>query len=190
MPRAGEGDRGLSLLLLRNSRGARASPCTMSYHAQPEASCRTGFACLIVWPMCTGEGRRRCMALGVAALYHCPASVPCEMLLMPMQQIPCCGRRCLQMSAGPAPRPPEAHHCPVTMSAPGMRASLLQIVVTLTRRPSRNSGKPVAEAHQSHHDTMLAQCHGGLRGRSVHALEARGRTLRRSPLSLKRAFQV
>ena len=34
------------------------------------------------------------------------------------------------MSAGPAPRPPEAHHCPITMLAPGWRASHLQVVVT------------------------------------------------------------
>ena len=35
LPGAGERDRGLDMPLLRNSRGARARPCTMSYHAQP-----------------------------------------------------------------------------------------------------------------------------------------------------------
>jgi len=80
-------------------------------------------------------------------------------------------------AGGPAPRPPEAHHCPVTMSAPGRRASHLQVVVTQARRPSRNGGKLVAEAHQSHHDSMLVQYHGGLRGRSAHGAQARGRTL-------------
>ena len=45
--------------------------------------------------------------------------------------------------------------------------------------------KLVAEAHQSHHDTMLSQCHVGLRGRSAHAVEARGSALGCSPLCLK-----
>jgi len=107
---------------------------------------------------------------------------------------------CVHMSGGPAPRPPEAHHCPITMSAPGRRASHLQVegitsthlqshlqvVVTQARRLSKNGGKLVAEADQRHHDTdtMLVQCHGGLRGRSAHLAQARGRALGRSPLCL------
>ena len=144
---AGEADRGLDMPLLRNSRGAQARPCTMYYHAQPVPSCRTGLACLVVWPMCTDVGRRRCAALGIAALYHRLASAHCETRLSPMQQAPHSCQRCLQMSAGPAPRPPEAHHCPVTMSAPCRRASHLNVIVTQARRPSRNGGKLVAEAH-------------------------------------------
>ena len=85
---AGEADRGLDMPLLRNSRGAQARPCTMYYHAQPVPSCRTGLACLVVWPMCTGVGRRRFAALDIAALYHCLASAHCEMRLTPMQQAP------------------------------------------------------------------------------------------------------
>ena len=146
--------------------------------------------------MCTGISRGRCVALGIAALYHRQTSAHCEMRLTPtsahcevrptpMQQAPRRGQRCLQMSAGPAPRPTEAHHYPVTKSAPGRRASPLQVVVTQTRRPSRNGGKLVAEAHQNHHDTMLAHCHGGLRGCSTHAAEARGSALGCSPRCLK-----
>ena len=78
-----------------------------------------------------GVGRRRCAALGIAALYHHSAIAHCDLRPTPMQEVPRRGQRCLQLSAGPAPRPPEAHHYPVTMSAPGRRASLLQIVVIM-----------------------------------------------------------
>jgi len=81
------------------------------------------------------------------------------------------------MFAGPTPRPPEAYHCPVTMLASGRRVSLLQVVVTQARRLSRNGVKLVEEVHKSHHDTMLAHGHGGLRGCSSHLVEARGRAL-------------
>ena len=73
-----------------------------------------------------------------------------------------------EMSAGSAPKPPGAYHGPVTMVAPGRRASHLEVVVAQASRPSRNSGKLVAEAQESQHNTMLSQGHAGRRGRSAH----------------------
>jgi len=95
-PSAGEGDRGLDMPLLRNSRCTRTRPCTMSCHAQPVASGWRGWACLIIWPRYTGVGCWRGVALTITALYHCLASAHCEMLRKPMQQAPHLGWRCLQ----------------------------------------------------------------------------------------------
>jgi len=69
-----------------------------------------------------GTGHRRLVLLSGLPMVRCAdATGPTPWPLVSAR---------LQISTGPVSKPREAHHCPVPMSAPGSRASILQIVVT------------------------------------------------------------